>query len=63
MKNDRQAGLTPTGRCHTCAYKATQEKPAGRNSQWECSHVECPHRRNVTAAPREHVPKMMRSER
>ena len=63
MKPQKQPGLTSTGRCNTCAYKATEELPAGRNSKWECSHPECPHRRNVTAAPREHVPLMMRSER
>lgn len=63
MKPRKQPGLTPTGRCNLCAYKATDERPAGRNSKWECSHPECPHRRNITAAPREHVPLMMRSER
>lgn len=42
---------TDQAKCTVCNYKASERRPAGQNEIWECSHVECPHRRKVTAAP------------
>jgi len=42
--------------CRVCGYKGTEALPAGENKFWECSHVECPDRHKVTAAPCDRVP-------
>ena len=42
--------------CSVCGYKPTAAFPAGANDHWECSHLQCPHRHPVTAAPSDHAP-------
>lgn len=40
--------------CPVCRYHPKQaDRQPGRNDLWECSHVDCPNRRVITAAPRE----------
>ena len=40
--------------CPVCRYHPKKSnRQAGSNEVWECSHVECPNRRIITAAPRE----------
>ncbi|MDO8903955.1 hypothetical protein [Hydrogenophaga sp.] len=48
-----QRGL---GLCPVCRFKPKPGMPAGRNALWECSHVECPNRHRVTAAPSDRPP-------
>lgn len=43
--------------CAVCGYQPTAALPAGINELWECSHLQCPHRHQVTAAPSDHAPK------
>ncbi|MCY1313001.1 hypothetical protein D9M68_864830 [compost metagenome] len=48
--------MSKTDQPARCGYKATAQHPAGRNDHWECSHIACPHRHPVTAAPSDRVP-------
>lgn len=43
--------MTVTTGCSTCGRSA--QLMEGMPERWECSHVDCPHRRQVTAAPPE----------
>lgn len=47
----------PQPPCNVCSFKPTPSLPAGKNKFWECSHVECPNRHPVTAAPSDRPPK------
>lgn len=42
--------------CGVCGYKPTAAFPAGVNDHWECSHLQCPNRHPVTAAPSDQAP-------
>lgn len=42
--------------CPVCNYRSKPNLPAGENKFWECSHVECPNRHKVTAAPSDRPP-------
>lgn len=43
--------------CPVCNRKPQGVAPLGENDFWECSHVECPNRHKVTAAPSDRPPK------
>lgn len=43
--------------CKVCGYRSRPGLPAGENPLWECSHIACPHRHPVTAAPCDRLPK------
>jgi hypothetical protein len=43
---DLVTSVTP---CSVCGYNPKPELPAGENKFWECSHVECPNRHQITA--------------
>jgi hypothetical protein len=42
--------------CPVCNRKPNGVAPMGENDFWECSHVECPNRHKVTAAPSDRLP-------
>lgn len=49
--------MTAPAPCPVCRYVPRRDdRPAGCNDVWECSHVDCPNRRRVTAAPCDRVP-------
>ena len=39
-----------------CKRVQRGHRPLGENDFWECSHVECPNRHKVTAAPSDRLP-------
>lgn len=41
----------PATPCPVCGYRPSEHRPAGENDLWECSHIECPNRKRLTAAP------------
>lgn len=53
MAKDKEQEPT---RCDLCGRKSTERQPAGSNDFWECSHIECPGRHRVTAAPSDRPP-------
>jgi len=42
--------------CPICRRKTKPNRPADDDFLWECSHIECPSRRKVTAAPNDQPP-------
>ena len=42
--------------CTVCNRKPKGVAPLGENDFWECSHVGCPNRHKVTAAPSDRLP-------
>lgn len=42
--------------CKLCHHKAAPGMPLGMNEFFECSHVDCPNRHQVTAQPSDRVP-------
>jgi hypothetical protein len=55
--NWRQGGTNPPVACTVCNYAPTPTRPAGSNDVWECSHIHCPNRHPITAAPSDQPPK------
>lgn len=45
----------PKQPCHVCRRKSAPD-----DFLWECSHIECPNRRKVTAAPNDQPPKPLK---
>lgn len=43
--------------CQVCKRKRVDSTPMEDDDFWECSHVECPNRHKVTAAPSDRPPK------
>ncbi len=37
--------------CKVCGHAGSSNRPAGRNDIWECSHIDCPNRKQLTAGP------------
>lgn len=48
--------MTAPAPCPICGHKGSNHRPAGDNDIWECSHLECPNRNRVTAAPSDKPP-------
>lgn len=47
----KRSPTPPPQPCTVCGYKGTERRPAGENDIWQCSHLDCPNRRPVTAGP------------